>query len=355
MRAALARAAATLPALGLGIAGGFIADRAGMPLPWMLGPMILNTAVALAGVNLVAPVKLRLVFIPVIGVMLGSSIHPDVIHAALAWWPGVIALPPFLAVAGYAAWLVLRHLGRFDPVSAYYAALPGGVNEAIILGEDAGGEVRRIALAHATRILIVVFCIAMFFYLVFGVRGTGSAASWVGLSEPGPFEYAVLTLAGVIGTLAATRLGLPAAQVMGPMVLSGLAHGTGLIEIPPPTILVLIAQMVIGANIGCRFSGARLADIGRDLGVAALAALVMLVVTIAFSALLVWLAGVNFSVAVLAYSPGGLAEMSLIALSMGQDIAYVSVMHIVRIVMVVTCATALFGWLIGPRAGKGGE
>jgi uncharacterized membrane protein AbrB (regulator of aidB expression) len=52
--------------------------------------------------------------------------------------------------------------------------------------------------------------------------------------------------------------------------------------------------------------------------------------------------GIPFAAALLAFSPGGLAEMSLIALSMNVDAAYVSSHHIVRIFMIVLAAPLLF-------------
>ena len=54
-----------------------------------------------------------------------------------------------------------------------------------------------------------------------------------------------------------------------------------------------------------------------------------------FAALLGPLTGTPLAAGVLAYSPGGLTEMSLLALAMGQDVAFVSTMHIARIVMVI--------------------
>ena len=53
--------------------------------------------------------------------------------------------------------------------------------------------------------------------------------------------------------------------------------------------------------------------------------------------------------AFLAFSQGGLAEMSLLALAMGQDVAYVSVLHVVRITLTIGGAGAVFGWF-GPRS-----
>jgi len=52
---------------------------------------------------------------------------------------------------------------------------------------------------------------------------------------------------------------------------------------------------------------------------------------------------------VLAYSPGGLAEMSLVALAMNADIAYVASHHLVRISVVMALAPILFRLFLKPN------
>ena len=44
----------------------------------------------------------------------------------------------------------------------------------------------------------------------------------------------------------------------------------------------------------------------------------------------------------LAFAPGGLAEMSLIALALGVDVAYVATHHVVRIFFIVALAPLVF-------------
>ena len=48
--------------------------------------------------------------------------------------------------------------------------------------------------------------------------------------------------------------------------------------------------------------------------------------------------GLPIAALVLAFAPGGLAEMSLIALALGVDPAFVSSHHVVRIFLVVVLA-----------------
>ena len=329
-------------ALGLGLASGFAGYRLSLPLPWMIGPLIGVTAAALAGAPLRAPSALRPVVIPVLGVMLGSALTPE-IFAALGRWAATIALlVPFLFASAAASYLIYRKIGGYDPVTAYFCAMPGGLNDMIVLGVAAGGQERKIALAHAARIFVVVVFVVLFFGLVLGVRSGGIGRNWTALSVLSGTDWLVLGTCALLGMLAGQWLRLPAAPIFGPMLLSGAAHVTELVAVPPPSVLIIAAQVVIGTVLGCRFVGATLRGLGRDLALGLLSALAMLAVAIVFAAVVAGITHVDVTQAFLAFSPGGLAEMSLLALAMGQDVAYVSVLHVVRITLVIGGASAMF-------------
>ncbi len=329
-------------ALLIGVASGFAADRLQLPLPWMIGPMIGVTVAALTGVPLRAPLVLRPIMIPVIGVMLGSSITPDIIAALGRWTLTVALLVPFLFAAAGASYFVYRRIGLYDRTTAFFSAMPGGLNDMLVMGAEAGGVERQIALAHALRIFCVVVFVVLFFGLVFGVTSGGPAQNWVAMSELTVRDLAILGACAAIGAPLGAWLRLPAAPVFGPMILSGIAHVFELVTVPPPTILIIMAQIVIGTIVGCRFLGARLRDIGRDMALGVLSSVAMLVVAVVFALIVSQLTGVHMSQTFLAYSPGGLAEMSLLALAMGQDVAYVSVIHVVRLTLVIGAASPLF-------------
>ena len=219
-------------ALGLGIVSGYGAFRVGVPLPWMIGPLIGVTAAALAGAPLRPPAAIRPVVIPVLGVMLGSALTPE-IFAALGRWAATIALlVPFLFASAAASYAVYRKIGGYDRVTAYFCAMPGGLNDMIVLGVAAGGQERKIALAHAARIFVVVVFVVLFFGLVLGVRSGGIGRNWTALSVLSGTDWLVLGACAVLGLLAGTWLHLPAAPIFGPMLLSGAAHVTQLVAVP---------------------------------------------------------------------------------------------------------------------------
>lgn len=335
-------------ALAIGALSGWLASLAGMPLPWMLGPMIGNTLAAVLSLPVRGPDRLRPFVIPVIGVMLGSAMRPEMFAAASRYAASFALLLPFLALTALASYAVYRRIGRYDPVTAFFSAMPGGLNDMLILGGAAGGNEKRIALAHAARVLLVILFVVLFYGYALDVS-SGEVARGTDASALSLLDWALLGAAAVAGVPLGKSLRLPAPQITGPMLLSGALHLAGLVTVAPPGFLIVVAQLVIGTVIGCRFIGVSARQIGRDLSLGALSSVVMIGVAVIFAWGLTAITGLPLSLSFLGYSPGGLTEMSLLALAMGQDVAYVSVLHLVRIMLVIFAAQPVFR-LTRPRS-----
>lgn len=330
-------------ALLIGLCSGALAYFLNMPLPWMLGAMIGTTIAAMAGAPIKAPIRLRPIVIPIIGVMIGSAMTSEIWNQ-LDQWAGTLIILPFVLLASAAvSYFIYRRVGHYDQTTAFFSSMPGGLNEMLLIGEDAGGDERRIALAHAARILLVIFMVALFFGLFLGVRSGSNGATWIALSDPTIIDYLILIGCMIIGVPLAKRLNLPAAMMFGPMIFSGVAHLIGWITIAPPTIFIIAAQVAMGAIIGCRFIGAKINEIGRDLSLALVATSFMLLIAGSFAFATAWTVGMPLSQTFLAFAPGGLTEMSLLTLAIGQDVAFVSVIHLIRITFVIGFAPAVFG------------
>lgn len=329
-------------ALGIGVVSALVATGVGLPLPWMLGPMVGVAIAALLNAPIHAPSPLRPVVIPAIGVMLGSSITPDIVDQIPRWSLSVMLLIPFLILAGGVSWLIYRKIGGYDPVTAYFAAMPGGLNDMLLMGAEAGGDERRIALAHALRIFCVIVVIVLFYGIFLGVDTGEEAGAWVALDALTLLDWLILVGCGIAGVPFGNLIRLPAAQVFGPMILSGAAHLTGIVTVSPPTVIILVAQLVIGTVVGCRFLGAAWREVGRDMMLGVSSSLAMLAVTVGFAVIVARVTDIALAQTVIAYAPGGLAEMTLLSLAMGQDVAYVSVIHMVRLLVVIGTAGYVF-------------
>lgn len=344
-------------ALGLGTVGGWIFTRLGTPLPWMLGAIFANLAAAMTGLRPKVPQPLRLGMVAVLGVMLGSAFTPGILDQLGSWGVSLAGLFFYVILSTGAVILFFRRVVRFGPVTSYFAAAPGGLTEMILVGTSMGGDERVISLVHAIRILITVFTLPFLYQMFAGYErpagGLPPADAVITAADLG-----LLAGSAVIGAVVARPLRLPAYFLTGPMIGSAVVHLAGLTAAHPPPVVVALAQVVIGAAIGSRFAGVPLKAM-RDTFLAALGSTsIILVVAAAFAGAVQGLTGIPFTSLILAFSPGGVAEMSLIAISLGRDVAFVSTHHLVRIIIVVMLAPLAFrllrGWVAPPEAGEGG-
>ena len=329
-------------ALSIGLIAGVLFSWATFPLPWMLGPMVALTVAAVLRLPISSPSAARPYVVVVIGVMLGSGFTPALYDQLGAWALSFAFLIVYIAVCGALVVPYYQRIAGFDRVTANFSGMPGGLNEMMLVGRDMGGDERKIALAHASRIVVVVAFVAIWFRLIQGLDLSDRSQFGTPFVEIPGIEIAVLFLAGVIGFFLGRALRLPAPTLLGPMIVSAAVHIAGWTDSPPPQELVVVAQIVLGTIIGCRFVGSSPGLIGQAILISIGATLVMLTITLLFAFGVHGLFRQSFEQVVLAYSPGGLAEMSLVALAMNADIAYVASHHLVRITFIVMVAPVVF-------------
>ncbi|MCW5773480.1 MAG: AbrB family transcriptional regulator [Rhodospirillaceae bacterium] len=340
-----ARIANAFLTLALGAGGGWIANRLGLPLAWMIGAMIATTIGSMSGLKLYVHRWVRGPNVAVLGVMLGSSFAPGVLARIGDWLATIAGLVAYLSLATGLLYVYFRRFGRFDPVTAFFAASPGGLNEMVIVGRELGGDDRIIALVHGARILMVVMVIP-FGFVLFEHYSQASRPPPGGALLDLPWREAlILAACALSGATLARWIGMPAAFVTGPMFLSAAVHLLGWSEARPPAVLVQMAQIVLGSGVGARFAGVSPITILRVLGLSVGSTVVMVALTLGFAVVLHSATDTSIQAVILAYSPGGLAEMSLVALALAIDSAFVATHHVVRIVMIVVVAPTLFRWL----------
>ncbi|ASY61017.1 hypothetical protein SS05631_a46340 (plasmid) [Sinorhizobium sp. CCBAU 05631] len=73
--------------------------------------------------------------------------------------------------------------------------------------------------------------------------------------------------------------------------------------------------------------------------------ILLLSVTLAVAGVISFLTGDRFTALMLAYSPGNVAEISLIALSLGVGVPFVVLHQVVRLYLVVAGGAAVFRWI----------
>ena len=303
--------------------------------------MVFCTIASLGGLQLKVPPKMRGVFITIIGVFLGSTFTPDVFEHIAQWPISIACLVLYVGAVSAVLYVYFRRVQRFDPVTAYFSATPGGLTEMVIAGGALGGDDRRIALVHAARVLMVVMIIPFGFRFV---EGDAAITSGTGLpmAELAWREMWILLACAVMGPFIGRALRLPAYRMVGPLLASAAVHMAGWSHSPPPLELVALAQVVVGCSVGARFSGVPVKQVVSVISASVGSTTLMLLTSLLFAYAVHRVTGLGLAPLILAYSPGGLAEMSLIALALGVETAFVATHHVLRIGLIVLSAPLLF-------------
>ncbi len=333
-------------AIGIGAIGSVIFSLLGLPLAWLLGAMVATTIASVSGLRVKVPNRFRTLFVAVLGVMLGSTFTPEIIDQAAQWAGSLAVQAVYVALATGLSYTIYLRVGGYDRVTAYFSSTPGGISEMVLLGESLGGDIRTISLNHAVRVLIVMGVIPFYFRFIEGVSSPSAPATGA-IGDLAPLDFLILAGCGVVGYLVAARLRLPAYAIIGPLFVSAALHLTGVTTSSVPSPIAASAQLVVGAALGSRFAGISLSQMVRIAWLAATTSIVLIASAVAVVSLASRFLDVPPSTLFLALAPGGLAEMSLIALALGVDTAFVTIMHVLRVILVVVLAPWAFRLLPG--------
>ena len=318
------------------VAGVLVFSILNLPLPFLFGPLFFCLFAALAKRPLKGFGQISVAARTILGVAVGASITPELFHRLPEMAVSVALIPVYIVLIAFVGVPFFHRVCGFDKVTSYYAAMPGGLQDMVIFGTEAGGDPRALSLIHATRVLIIVTVAPAILTLGF------DASLDAPIGEPATaipvVEILIMIAAALIGWKGGERIGLFGASILGPLFVTAALSLLGLIHHRPPAEAILGAQYLIGVGIGVGYVGVTLSELRRDV-LAGVAFVVLLSVLALIFTEMVVLTGLAPALdAFLAFAPGGQAEMTLLAIIVGADLGFVIVHHLTRILLVITCA-----------------
>jgi membrane AbrB-like protein len=327
---------ATLATGGL---GGWAFAALGVPLPWLLGPLLTVGALGIAGLDLATPKGSRQLGQLLLGTGIGLNFTVTValfvIDHAVVMVGCALASVAFGAIAAQ----VLKRTAGVDIATAYFSCVPGGVAEMAVQANRWGGDAAPVALAQSLRILFVVTTIPPAFILLdltgldfFETRKLPFDAGGfvlllaISFASAGLLAWLKVTNAWILGPLAGV-----AAVTVAELDLSGV-----------PSEVLSLSQVLIGSTIGLRYRRDTLVKLRRFLPPAVLSTLVLIGLNVLLALAVGLVTEIPAQTLVLSTSPGGMAEMAITAKLLGLGVPIVAAFHIVRIFIVIGCSGLLF-------------
>ena len=328
-------------ALALSI--GWLFFQAGMPAPYLMGSLF---GVWFGGA-LLRPIQpylgvARWFHIPVIlglAVMIGAAFDQQMLVQITIWWKSLCVMMITTFIVCMTGYQLLTRWRGYDKRLAFFCSLPGGQAEAMILARQMVEKDYVVALFHLVRVTVVFLSTPLLLAFIQG--GDAVAASNRTLaSMPSIFDLPLYALGlfifvAVLGLGLALILRLPLPYLLGPMCLSILFHLMGWADLPRINEFVILAQLAIGGAIGARLAKVPFQEVFGYLKDAFITTVLILSLFFIAAIIMAMTEAFNFLELWLAFVPGGLYEVTLLALIFGFDVAFVAFHHTVRIIPLI--------------------
>ena len=337
------------------VLAGLLAQAAGVPAGWLVGPMVVAVAAALAWPERPTVPRLgRVAALAVVGGVLAAAFRPSVLPLIARHWLPVLLVTCGTLAVSLAAGLLLGRVARLDRRTAALGSLPGAASGMLAMSGPLGADPRLVAVMQYTRVIVVVFSAAAVsrFGLIPGTaphrlsdQNSPGFAQGTGffVQEALPV-YALTVLVAAVGAWAGTRLRLPAGALLGPLVLGVALEQAGLARLAWPPGVPQAAFLVLGLWVGLTFDRASVVRTGRlfPLVVALSAGLVVACAGLGW--VFAALTGIDGLSAYLATTPGGIDSVAVMALGSGADAPLVLAVQTLRLLAVILAGAFLGRW-----------
>jgi hypothetical protein len=340
-------AAALTAALGLGL------SAVGLPSPLLFGALLAGLVVALvdrrAAVAVPAPAFAAAQ--AVTGVTIGAYVETSSLEALGGAWLPVTAVILATLALSVGAGALLSRATALDRTTGALGMIAGGASGIVAMADELGADGRVVAFMQYLRVLVVVLSLPLLVGLLFGAHeGAVPNPGAPLLGEP--LDWLLVPAVAAVGVLVGRRSRLPVPTLLGPMVLGAVLALTLLDDLAVPPLAREGAFVLIGLQVGLRFTPEAVRLVGR-LVVPVLAAVVGLIaVSFGLAALLAVSAPVSLLDAYLATTPGGLYAVLAIGFDSGADTTFVLALQTLRLFAMVLLAPLAVRWAARADGGR---
>lgn len=330
--------------------GGYIFEKLGIYLPWMLGPLfVILIAKMKFGSYFYWSKNLRSLGLVILGVQLGSSFTKEALFEMVHYLPlmliSTITITLLTIIMGWfiAKWMNLS-LG-----TALLGSFPGGLSQMVILSEELKNVDESIVAFMQTFRVIFVISIVPWIVTHLMVRESNDMLSGE-FHSFFLFQYDVkwaliLFVILVLLIYVGKYIRFPLPHLLGPLLAATLFNlvGPGAPEIPD--FWLNASQLMIGAHLGLTLKVNNPKLFRKMFGVICISNIILILFCLVVAKILWYYSPVGVNELFLSIAPGGVAEMSVTALSIDVDVSVVTSFHLFRILFILFIISPFIKWI----------
>ena len=343
--------------------GGILLVLCGLTIGWIIGPLIMAAILAFKQPNWfknpanpnkgISPHWVR-IGQTILAVQLGQKINISVLATFQDHWMTITLMLLLSVLFSLLSGLVIWKFSQTDMITSFFATAPGGIVTMPSLADDAGANTGVVSIVQTMRVFLVVMIIPLIAATWIAPGVSDSVTNVSSSTSATPFELSHLVGTGLLllaawgGKFIGKKLKFPSPVLIGGMlsvaVVQSLYYfivGTELF-IWWPAIILIIAQVFMGSSIGSRFQQSMFQGIGKVILVAFISTIGLIIAMFLCAFIVSYLTGIPLITSVLAFAPGGIAEMAATAIVLDADSTFVVAVQVLRIVVVLLVLPPIF-------------
>ena len=317
----------------IGFLGGVLFNILLLPLPWMLGPAFTVAIFALSGIHVNISREFRTPFVGITGVWLGSYFQPNILNDINIWFISLACLVLYVPLAHLISYFVLIKIRKIDKTEAFFIGSPGGLLEMTLGAEECKADAKKVSLIHVSRIFLTVMFIPNLL-LIFFPDAFVREPTWPNLEGEIVYIFVFIILIP-LGIYIGKKINFPGYQFFGPLIISAILHMFGYVQLNANIIFLIFSQLIIGSYFGYNMNGVSWKVAGNYLIDAMFVVISLTLCIVPFLFLMKLFTLIKTEAVILAFSPGGVNEMGLLAAFLDIEPAYVLTHHLSRLCAVL--------------------
>jgi membrane AbrB-like protein len=317
----------------ISIPSAVIADYFNIPLAWMLGPMIITSIVALAGIKVVMPKIVLNSILIILGLHIGNYIDQNLFNQMINWiWTSVIMLI-YIIICILIVSKYLQKFSGYDEKASIFSAAPGALGPLMILAENEKTDLSQVATSHLIRLIIIITVIPFII-----VNNTGSETllfnkfDYMGQNH---LNLILLIIVSLFFIFVFDKIKIPAALMSGTLFASGLLQMTDVASYKLPDASIDFCLLILGASVGCRFAEKTVKEIANNSLHSIVATTILVLLGLVAAYVATFFVDTNILTLILSFSPGGIYEVAVIAIAFDLDPDFVAFHHIIRLLFIL--------------------
>ena len=317
----------------ISIPSAIIADYFNIPLAWMLGPMIVTSIAALAGLKVVMPKIALSSILVILGLHIGNYIDQNLFNQMINWiWTSVIMLI-YIIICILIVSKYLQKFSGYGEKASIFSSAPGALGPLMILAENEKTDLSQVATSHLIRLIIIITVIPFII-----VNNTGSETLLLDNFDyisQNHLNLILLIIASLFFIFVFDKIRVPAALLSGTLFASGLLQITDIASYKLPDATINFCLLILGASVGCKFAEKTVKEIAKNSLHSIVATTILVLLGLLAAYIATFFVDTNILTLILSFSPGGIYEVAVIAIAFDLDPDFVAFHHIIRLLFIL--------------------